>query len=292
MRVLTILARYGANEYPHAEDEIQRLFERQMPNVARTVIVVDNALPAAIIEARGNRAVIGGDNSVFEFSAFDRGLAHAADSIWSYDLIHFATSAFNTLYVAYLERFDEPLLAAVARRPVLVGHIDCYNEPVELLTFRSQHWIRSCFFFMPPAEAMTLGSFVSMRDRARLFTGRADAPFRADAPLSFAYRRLITDWLTGADIGQGVQWHSSFAVSDATIATFERKALCIINEHLLAIRTRAMGCRVVDATWLSSRLGGREGQAVEWNTSWREQLAGRDRDAIVVERPAPLERSG
>ncbi len=194
--------------------------------------------------------------------------------------MHFATSAFKTLYVAYLERFDAEVLGATAGRPVCVGHLDCYNEPIDVLTFRSQHWVRSCFFFLPPTEVKALGRFTSVNDGRRFFSGDPDAPFRVDAPLSPNYREYITSWLAGKDIGQGIAWHSSFALTRETLSAFEHKATSILNEQLLGIRLRALGCRLVDVTWLSTQLRQRSPMDVPWTTSWREQLAHRETDAV------------
>src|SRR5262249_6712217 len=154
-------------------------------------IVVDNALPSGFVEQRSNGVLLGGDNSAREFSAFDRALDFIASEIWTYDLVHFATSAFNTLYVAYLDRFDADVLATMTRRAVCLGHLDCYNEPVDVLTFRSRHWVRSCFFFLPPAEVKALGRFAFVDER-QFFCGDPDAPFLAGAPLSRNYRHYIT----------------------------------------------------------------------------------------------------
>jgi hypothetical protein len=288
-RVLTVLARYGTEQYPHAEREIAEIFGRQMPSIFRDVLIVDNARPRHSIEEREDGTiVIGGDNSAREFSAFDRAIEFVGSRIWSYDLVHFATSAFNRLYVAYLERFGTRLLDALVGRAVCVGHIDCYNEPVDVLTYRSQHWIRSCFFFLPPEEVRALGSFVSVNDAARFFSGDPGEPFRADAPISDRYREYITHWLTGGDIGQGVEWHSRFALTRETLTEFEEKTRAILNEQLFGIRLRAMGCRVIDVTWLSAMLRHHAPQDIAWNTPWREQLANRDRD--VVAPPAPTVR--
>ena len=284
VRILTILARRGTEKYPDAEREIDEIFRRQLPEVERERVVVDNELPAGHLQREGGRTLIGGDNTWWEFSAFDRAIASVGSRIWAFDLVHLATSAFNTLYTGYLERFDLACLQAVARRAACLGHIDCYNEPVDILTFRSQHWMRTSFLFLPPAELKALGTLVGSRDRGRFFTGDPAVPFRADAPLSASYRRLITDWLTGGDTGQGMRWHSRLAPSPEALSMFEGKAMAIINEHLLAIRLRAMGCRVLDVTWLSARL--REGPAsdVAWDTGWQRQLAERDRDRVLVPR--------
>ena len=281
-RVLTILARYGIDAYRRAERDIEVFFNRQLPAIDRTTIVVDNALPRSYAEERPTGFLLGGDNSAREFSAFDRAVDFVGSSIWSYDLVHFATSAFNTLYVAYLDRFDQGMLDAVAGRPVALGHIDCYNEPIEVLAFRSQHWMRSCFLFVPPSEVKALGRFATIGDGTRFFSGNHEEPFLFDAPLCSKYRRYITTWLTGGDIGQGVEWHSSMPLSRESLPAFEQKAVSILNEQLLSIRLRAMGCRLIDVTWLST-LRRRGAADIPWTASWREQLANRDGDALIVE---------
>ena len=279
-RILTILARFGTDRYSEAERDIDEIFRRRMPEAERTIVTVDNALPRDFVQRRSNRTLIGGDNNAREFSAFDRALDFIGSDIWSYDLVHFATSAFKTLYVAYLERFDSRVLGAMTGRAVCVGHLDCYNEPIDVMAFRSQHWVRSCFFFLPPTEVKALGRFASVSDGRLFFSGNSEAPFRDDAPLSRNYREYITKWLAGADIGQGVAWHSSFALTRETLSAFEHKTTSILNEQLLGIRLRALGCRLIDVTWLSTRLRQAKPLDIPWTTSWREQLASRETGAV------------
>jgi len=281
VRVLTILVRFGTEQYEHSEREIDEIFERQMPGVDRTVLVVDNALPGGFVDDGGKRVLIGGDNSAREFSGFDQAIQFIGSAIWRYDLVHFATSAFNTLYTSYLSRFTTRLVEAVVDRAVCIGHIDAYNEAVQILGFRTQHWVRSCFFFLSPADVRGLGSFVTIRGGSDFFSGDPQAPFRPDAALSGAYRRYIVEWLTGGDLGQGVVWHSSFALTTETRCAFEHKAVSIMNENLLGVRLRAMRCRLIDVTWLSTMLSRGALTSVQWDTSWQQQLAHRDRDALV-----------
>ncbi len=255
MKVLSIIARYGLEQYAGAEQEVSAIVARQLPELRRDVIVVDNALPPETVERIGGGTVLGADNRNREFTAFDRAIAWAGPSLSEYDLVHLVTSAFNTLYTGYLERFNMPVLNAIVGRPACLGHIDCYNEPVRLGSFVSQHWIRTCFFFLAPAHVRALGSFVSVADGFDYFSGDPSAPFRPDAPISATYRRYIIDWLTGQDIGQGVAWHSSLPLTPESLATFELKALSILNEHMLGIRLRALGCPLIDVTWLSTLVG-------------------------------------
>ena len=226
--------------------------------------------------------MIGGDNRVWEFSAVDAALDHLGPDVWRYDLVHVATSAFGQLYVAYLDRFALPALHAVRNARACLGHIDCYNAPVRVAGFRSQHWMRSCFFVLPTSELKLLGTAVSAGRRQTWFSGRPEDPFHRSAPMCETYRQYVKGWLLGEDIGQGVRWHRSLALDEHGLDMFEQKALTIINEHLLGIRLRAAGCRLVDVTWLSTVLAA--GREPDVRTPWWEQLAGRDRDAIVVPR--------
>src|SRR4051812_46562280 len=98
MRILSILVRHGVERYSEAEAQADAIFHRQLPHVERDLIVIDNALPAETVIREGTRTLIGGDNRVREFTGFDRALA--AVDVTAYDFVHFATSAFNTLYTS------------------------------------------------------------------------------------------------------------------------------------------------------------------------------------------------
>ena len=284
MRVATIFLRHGTVKYPDAERGMEELFRRQMPEVHRDTVVVDTSLPPGHVEeSDSHRVVLGGDNRFWEFSGADEALAWLGPRIWSYDLVHLATAAYNNLYVGYLRRFDMRVLHAIAGRPVCLGHIDCYNHPIRFLTYYSQHWIRTSFLFLPPAEIKALGSLVSFRDRDRVFSGDSTQPFRSDAPICENYRRYLYDWLTGREIGQNTTWHSGAPLTQANLPEFERKAMAILNEHFLAIRLRALGCRLVDVTWLATQFSTAGEPNIRWSLGWREQLATRDTDAVRLD---------
>jgi hypothetical protein len=204
------------------------------------------------------------------------------ERLWDYDLINLATSAFRELYVDYLERFRPDVLASIAGKSVCLGHIDCYNEPIQIEGCTSQHWLRTSCVFLSPTELRILGTLASAGQRDRWFSGDPASPFRPSAPLSSNYQRLIIDWVTGKDIGQGVTWHSRINHDPEGLGEFEQKTLCILNEHLFGLRLRAGGCRTIDVTWLSGLLARSRPSDVDWNTPWWQQLARRDRDAIRV----------
>ena len=277
MRVVTILVRHGTGKYQDAGQRIEEIFARQLPGIERTTITVDNELPPDYIRIQNNfEIILGGDNSSWEFSAWNKGMNYLGEEIWSYDLVHLVTSAFHTLYVDYLDRFNQTMLDVMVGRPVCVGHIDAYNEPIQIDSFASQHWLRTSFLFAPPVELKLMRDLVSVKKNWKIFGSGPDQPFVPDGTLSPNYQTYVLDWLTGRDIGQGSVWHSQIALQAESWDLFKGKATAIFNEHLFAIRLRAQGTRVIDATWLSSQLKSGGPDAVDWTTPWRKQLAERD----------------
>jgi hypothetical protein len=282
MRIVTLLARHGTIRYPAALRDIRNLFAQQIPEAAHETVVIDNGLPRDHNERIATGiTLIGGDNSAWEFSAWDCGIQSLGAQLDSYDFIHLATSAFRQLYIRYLDRFDADMLGLVRGRAAATGHVDFFNEPVTLFGRTVQAWLRSSFVFLPPAELRLLGSLVSVTDRRALFSGDPTAPFRADAPLSPANRSNILGWLTGSGTGQGVEWHSKIALSDATLGFFEDKTAAILNEQMLTSRLQAQGCSIVDATWLATRAEATDLDARPLGAlpDWRQQVASRDVDA-------------
>lgn len=289
LRIVTLLARHGTDKYRDALPAIRMLFAQQMPEVVHEVVVIDNALGRDYPEQLEHGVtLIGSDNTAWEFSAWDRGVAHLGHRLDGYDFVHLATSAFRQLYVRYLDRFDADMLGLVAGRAAAVGHIDHYNSPVTLFGIRSQSWLRSSFVLLPPAEVQMLGSLVSVTDRGHFFSGDPAAPFRADAPLSASYRQNILGWLTGEGTGQGTGWHSRFILSEETLGFFQDKAIAILNEQMLTNRLRAQGCSIVDATWLATCAGQSNptmqsfpaGRPLQALPDWRVQLTSRDVDRV------------
>jgi hypothetical protein len=281
MRIITLLARHGTAAYGDAVEAIDGLFARQMPDVSHDLLVIDTALPADRQDSLGaGRTLIGASNTHWEFSAWDLGISFLGGRITQYDFINIATSAFRMLYSRYLDRFDADMLELIYGRAAAVGHIDYYDQPVIIGDRSLRSWLRSSFVLLPPTELRLLRSLVSIDDPRPFFSGDARAPFRADAPLSTQYRDYILGWLTGPGTGQGVEWHSRFELTQATLSLFEAKAMAILNEQVLSSRLRAQGCALVDATWLATqRARLRADEVLDTIPDWRRQITQRDVDA-------------
>jgi len=270
---LTLFARHGVSKYSNALSDWRGLVARQLPNVAQDVIVIDNALPPGHFQREDEFELIGSSNASWEFSAWDAGVAYAGPRLEHYDFIALVTSAFRQFDPVHLDLLDEVIVGRLKGRLNATGHIDYFNEPVNLTGIELQSWIRSSVVLVPPVALRRIGSLVSIGDGRAFFSGDPLQPFRADAPISHNYQQYISGWLTGDGTGQGVQWHSRFTLSAEALPLFEQKALAILNEQMLTHRLRAAGFATIDMTWFAGQ--SRTGRSPVTIPGWREQLAAR-----------------
>ena len=116
LRVSTVLVGHVRPDFMRANEEIGKLFSAAAPRAIHDTIIVDNSRPRIDFErVDGQTVVVGGDNSMREFTAWDRGLAYLERERRNPDLIHLATSAYDALYTDYLPKFGERVLDAVWR---------------------------------------------------------------------------------------------------------------------------------------------------------------------------------
>jgi glycosyltransferase involved in cell wall biosynthesis len=247
-RILCLYLRHGLDEHAEGLDELRGWYAANISRGSVTIWIIDNKLPTGFDghDWSGCR-LLGGDNRCWEFSGWQRTLGAYAPELREFDVVHFVTSAFGKLHAGYLNHFSEDQLDMVVHRPVCLGHVDSYDEPVELCGRKSRSWIRTSFFFLSRESLSKLGSLVSLDD-PDLFFGLYGM-FKRNSPISDNYKDKITQWL-GGDAVQGVAWHGSIDRIDR----FKTKAFAILNEHMLSIRLREAGVQLVDLQWLEQQL--------------------------------------
>ena len=230
----------------------------------RTLWIIDNAraLDQPVEQIAPRTFLRSGDNSAWEFSAWALAIRQAKAEEESFDLVHFVTSAFNTLYTEYLKHFHTDMLSYVVQRQICLGHIDSYLKPITLGAVSSQSWIRTCFFVLPWNESVSLSPWVGYPDRSEFFESEVSRKFRSDAPLSPDYQTNITSWLEGQERG-GHTWHSPIRTGDKENIRFQLKTLAILNEHHLAVTLRSAGIPLTDFCWLHSLQGDRAWPAIQ-----------------------------
>jgi len=249
LNVLCLYLRYGTSDYRESALELRGWHESKMANARVTTWIIDNKIEGEFdgVDLTTGFRLLSGDNTQREFSGFQKILLQHRKEIESYDVVHFVTSAFNTLFIGYLDYFSMDCLPLIAHRPICLGHLDSYDKPVQIDGSSSQSWIRTCFFFMSPESVYSISGLVSFADERRFVD--EDGRFLADNGLSENYKNYIDRWLSGEKM-QGVSWHSRIADGRA----FQGKTLAILNEHMLSIKLRKAGINLVDFYWLNKEI--------------------------------------
>ncbi len=251
VNILCLYLRYGPNDFPGS---LEKLFEwyqgkQKKDDFRLTFWIIDNKLPADFdgVDLETGFRLLSGDNAQREFSGFQKVIQQQRGELANYDLVHFVTSAFNQLFTGYLDYFELKHLYPVLHRDICLGHIDSYDRPVTLMDAVSQSWIRTCFFFISPRVLFALKDVHSLKDKRLFFNEKGE--FQENAPVERTYRQYIQQWLSGKKM-QGVTWHGKVKPGQE----FADKALTILNEHMLSIRLRGMGVKLVDYYWLMKNI--------------------------------------
>ncbi|MDZ4799309.1 MAG: hypothetical protein SGI92_14190 [Bryobacteraceae bacterium] len=274
VRITALFLRYGSERYPGALARFRSLLSIRFSEAQIWTVLVDNALPPDYCEYLTDEGVtaIGGDNSSWEFSGWQKALEWSEAVGGPPDWILFATDAFDQLYIEFLQHFSTGLLQRLVTYPVALGHLDSYNEAVTAFGRTAQHWIRTSFFVVRAEDARKLGHLHTVTAPAEIFAGNPQAPFLAHSPVDHKLQGYITGWLTGPGTGQGVAWHSRFDLNPETLPYFEAKAIAILNEFSLSARLAELGIRLLDVTW--ARSAGSD-LPNKLDTHWRAQIDGR-----------------
>ncbi len=243
-----IFVQYYPERYENAFSTLVEIIE-SLEGWEVTIVKVDNKyeqrkpkrVPPFLIET-------GGDNALYEFSGWMKGW----DVLQQYgecDLYLFVTEAFLVYGNEYRGLVSSDLLQFLMRETAVAGLVDPPPpdfKHLRLLDWELTHWVRSSFYFVPHTVFSQMESLVSIPDVTPFcdqnYCGRA---FKPEISLSHDYQVYLEQWLTR-------DWHSAFALSEATWERFCNKIRSILNEHALTGRWQAMGVPIYDLHFLQA----------------------------------------
>ncbi len=290
-----VLLQYEAGgRYPRALRRLLAVLDR-LRSVELSLLLVDNVREGDWRhEISGDVLQIGGDNSAWEFSAFDRGLEVLAEWRPETELVVLVTDAFQAYGEEYVDLIDDGVVESASRLGACVGWMDSFGfEECRIGELAYDTWIRTSFVFLPPAALARVRPLAADLEPLNLFSGSPEAPFLPDARVSENLRQLLLEWLTTHELAQprlAERWHSRFELTGETLAFFQAKVGSILREHLLSARLRAAGVPCYDYRCL--RFLANQGQLdafleqggdpdLQW-LGWRSLLGGRTALAAVA----------
>lgn len=191
---------------------------------------------------------IGGDNSDWEFSGFDKGVRWLAQNGQETDLYVFVTDAFQAYGEEFLSYLTNDMLLTSLRLDACLGWVDSFMQGCRILDFDYHAWLRTSFVLMPRAIVDRLSHLSFDLDDRLIFGPRAEQPFARDG-LSDNLQVLLREWLTCVpDDRQTLDeaWHSRFELTDEAFEFFKDKVRAILREHLLSARLQRLGVRCLD----------------------------------------------
>jgi glycosyltransferase involved in cell wall biosynthesis len=249
-RQLTVVfLQYDREKYEGALETLMALL-CGLDNVSFRLIVVDNGEPGDWRHQISERVThIGGDNSAWEFSAFDKGLAFARKNGFKQDLFAFVTDAYAAYGSDFLDLINEDIIEATLDWNACVGWVDAYPEEVELYGHRYREWLRTSFILVPHGIIDSLEPFAFPIDEKKVFGRQKNQKFADGSPVGDQLQKFLSDWLLdepGVEKTLSTKWHSNFKLTDKNESFFRQKASAIIREQMLSIRLREANIPVYD----------------------------------------------
>ncbi len=243
IRLSVIFLQYDRQKYTFALERLVSLVS-SFESIDFKIVVVDNAHPGFWQHEVSDRIIqVGGDNSAWEFSAFDRGIGFLAATARPADVYAFVTDAFLAYGDDYLELIDEDTLRYCLELRSCVGWVDSFMQDLSAFGYYYRDWMRTSLFFLPAELLANITPLTTPLALETIFGPTAEAPFSVSAPLNANLREHLLAWLTKGEAGVALKeaWHSQLDLTDRSFAFFKAKVAAILREHLLSARLQALG---------------------------------------------------
>ena len=237
MKLIVLFLQYDAEKYPNAFTYLKKYLK--FITIDTEIIIIDNKVESKLhrILYKDGTIGIGGDNTLWEFSGWQRGIDYLHENDIDYDAILFVNDAF--LAPGHNELIDiisdESVLKCIKEDSMIGSLCDSYYGKCEISGYESYDFIRSNCFILSKSlmhKLVTLWS-VDKSFLERCITKEPSYPyFKTDAPLNDYMKIGVIDCLTK-------YWHTKFKLTD-NWELFRMKTLALFNEHLLTQRVRAI----------------------------------------------------
>ena len=263
-KIFIIFLIYGEKFKDQGLLKLSDIVSRMFPSLEANFIVVDNALPMEYKKNENGVLTIGGDNSLWEFSGWDRGIRYL-DSHFdnkTKSLILFANDTFyRRTYkdgVDFLDVFDAPIIEKKDLMNSAIGYLDDFPKEVSLNGIKYKSWIRSNIFIIPYHIAIKLHPLSLAFDDSKVFSDVPNEFWANDDFISNNWKAYISSWMFGKVDNNypeyRLKWLKARPVNDENYEFFKTKAICILSEHYLSARLLDMNVPVIDTNIFEKKI--------------------------------------
>ena len=239
IRILILFLTYG-DRYKGSLEKFLEIC-RQIGLEKRLIIIRNDSENLHIKQLNDWTFEMGGDNSVFEFSGWQKAIDSEIAHSFVPDVYLIANDAFlatglaNSFYA--LPVLDEEIIRIVYEKKLLAGRK--LNYSVKGL----DSFIQTHFFLISAEIIKKIGSIVSENLSEKFLKSEYSADvFTESKILGEPLKKFIYYTLTQ-------RWHNKgLKLSSQNYNNFKRKVLCAINEILLSNRIEKLNYKIVDLT--------------------------------------------
>jgi hypothetical protein len=248
--VYLLLLEHGREREQKAIDLLDSTLRRLFPGSRRQTAIVDNAMADdshTAVDEHVDR--ISGDNTLREFSGWDRGLAWldrhhapAPDSV-----VVLANDTIVRPDKSERVRDLPTERGAMASQGALVGWVDEYPHPVRLFATEFRQWVDTSLVITTRRTLSALQPLTVLMSE-RIFDDDWRRIFVDPSPLSAKYRTYLRTYFVGDRHDQEFThgWYAQAPVTPDNFEDLKTKLRCVFCEHLLSARARRLGIRLVD----------------------------------------------
>lgn len=236
LKVIALFLQYDTEKYPCASHYFKKYLD-MLNNVDVELITIDNKLNIfSYNRVSKNELIIDGDNSLWEFSGWQKGLRFIYDNKIDYDVIIFANDAFlapaggNTDLSSIIN--DEAIKTAYEEN-AMIGQFVSIGEGVSINGIYIYNYARTHCFLLSKKVIEKIKCIPSV-DYNFLNKCISEKPskyyFRRNAPLSKNFKTFIANHLQN-------RWHSKIDIREDW-DLYRGKVLSYLNEMLLTAKVR------------------------------------------------------
>ena len=242
LRILILFLTYGDTYKGSLEAFID---EYCLPlKFQKRLIVIENADENMPVRQRNDWIYeIGGDNSVFEFSGWQKAIESEPAQNFKPDVYLFANSSMHSKLFHERPILNDKIISYIYNHNLFAGNIRKFTFPVMYKGLDLSTFITTQLFIIPKVLLKELKNIVS-EYRSEDFIKPTYSPdlFTGNVIWTELFRKTIKIALTDK------YRHKKVELSPENHAFFKRKTLCIINEFMLSGRTKKLNYQMVDIT--------------------------------------------
>lgn len=240
--VLILYVRYGYEDYPGAANSLINHF-RKITNNLSFIGIENNNYEKLINSQTINGNFIYGNNKFNEFSAWSMELKGLDEK--KFDIVVLATSSYKKNYRGgnwnILENISKTSLDFLLdNKNYVVGQIDRSDKQLRIWNEKFETWLRTSLILIP---VKIFDNFSLYPDDIYTSEKNISVEYIFDVVKSSEnYRDYVLRWLNG-EIINGGSWSTVYSMS---ADQKKKKIIMIIFEHLLSIRLRKAGVKILD----------------------------------------------